>query len=241
MVERVIYGIKEWMADEMYSENDILIYGGGGHAKSVIDLIRASGQFRIVGIVDDGMDVSSTVMDVPVLGGADQLDALFARGVHLAANAVGGIGAPEKRVAVFERLDQAGFRFPALVHPRAYVEPTARVADGSQVFAFAYVGSDSTVGFGCILNYGSITSHDCHLDDYVNLSPGATLAGGVSMGDCTQVGMRATVNLNLTVGSSVRIGNSATVKCNVPDGTIIHAGAVYPPARNPDTQGGNHV
>ncbi len=216
------------MIDSEYPSDELLVFGGGGHAKSVIDMIRAIGKFRIVGIVDDHMDAGSLVLGVPVLGGADLLDEYRQRGVKLAVNTVGGIGKPEIRVQIYNRLRDAGYQFPTLVHPKAFVEPTAILEDGTQVLPLAYIGSDSRIGFGCIINYGAIVSHDCDLAACVNLSPGATLAGGVHVGDRSQIGMRATINLDLFVGSDVRIGNGATVKKNVPDGTIIKAGSIWP-------------
>jgi sugar O-acyltransferase (sialic acid O-acetyltransferase NeuD family) len=219
---------KRGMQVESYSPYHILIYGGGGHAKSVIDLIRAISGYPIAGIIDDALPVDSTILSVPVLGDSSKLEDLASRGLKLAVNAVGGIGQPDVRVKVFERLNQAGYSFPSFVHPRAFVEPSAKIANGVQILPLAYVGSDSQVGFGSIINYGAIVSHDCQLAEYVNLSPGATLAGGVIVGNRTQIGMRATVNLDLEVGSCVRIGNGATVKADVPDGQIVRAGAVWP-------------
>lgn len=216
------------MSDERYSPYHILVYGGGGHAKSVIDMIRAVGGYLIAGIIDDHLPVGTQVLGVSVLGGASQLDELHDQGITLAVNTVGGIGKPDVRVRVFESLDQAGYQFPALIHPRAFVEPTARIAEGTQILPLAYVGSDSKIGFGCIINYGSIISHDCILADYVNLSPGATLAGGVLVGERTQIGMRATVNIDLKIGCDVRIGNGATVKKDVADGEIVRAGTIWP-------------
>ena len=225
----IVCGIKEDMTEEIkFSPYHILVYGGGGHAKTVIDMIRAVGGYLIAGIVDDNLAAGNQVLGVPVLGSSSILDELHDQGVMLAVNTVGGIGKPDIRVRVFERLDQAGYQFPTLVHPRAYVEPTARILEGSQVMPLAYVGSDSQVGFGCIINYGAIISHDCQLADYVNISPGGTLAGGVSVGERSQVGMRATVNINLTIGCDVRIGNGATVKQDVPDGEVIRAGSIWP-------------
>ena len=216
------------MLEEQYSPDHILVFGGGGHAKSVIDMIRAIGGYRIAGIVDDNLPVGSFILNVPVLGSAKLLFELHDQGLNLAVNTVGGIGNPDVRVKVFERLDQACYQFPTLIHPRAMVEPTAKIADGSQVLALAYVGSDSRVGFGCIINYGAIISHDCVLGDYVNLSPGGTLAGGVQVGERTQIGMRATINLDLSIGCEVRIGNGATIKKDVPDGEIVRAGTIWP-------------
>lgn len=216
------------MQPDSFTSDHILIYGGGGHAKSVIDLIRALGVYQIAGIVDDVLPVGSTILSVPVLGKSDLLDDLADHGLKYAVNSVGGIGNPEVRVRVFERLAHAGYVCPHLIHPKAVVEPSAKIAEGAQILPLVYVGSDSDVGFGCIVNYGAILSHDCHIGDYVNLSPGATLAGGVTVGDRTQIGMRVTINLDLEIGHDVRIGNGATIKKNVPDGEIIRAGTIWP-------------
>ena len=118
--------------------------------------------------------------------------------------------------------------FPTVVHPTVYVEPSATLAPGCQLLAFAYVGSDCRVGFGSLINAHAILSHDVVLGQIVNLSPGAMLAGAVEIGDYSQVGMGVTINLHNKVGSRCRIGNGATVKSDVPDGTVIHAGAIFP-------------
>jgi acetyltransferase-like isoleucine patch superfamily enzyme len=44
--------------------------------------------------------------------------------------------------------------------------------------------------------------------------------------------MNATVNLNLTIGSSCIVGNGADIKADVPPGTRVWAGSVWP-LRNP--------
>lgn len=214
--------------DSAFDPTAILVYGGGGHGKSLIDLIRVLGVYHIIGVIDDGIPAGQTILGVPVLGGAESLKEVFQRGVRLAVNAVGGIGNLDIRVKVFQQLAQAGFTCPALVHPTAFVEASARLAPGVQVFPQAYIGSDVQVGFGSIVNTGAIVSHDCILGDYANLSPGALLAGEVHIGAGTLVGMGATINLRVKVGQRARIGNGATVKQDVPDHGIVRAGAVFP-------------
>ncbi len=207
----------------------ILLCGGGGHAKTLIDLIRSLPAYELAGIADDALDLGREVLGVPVLGSTRDLVQLRASGIRCAVNAVGGIGAPEVRWRVFERIIDAGFSQPALVHPSAIVEPTVVLADGVQILANSYVSSASSVGFGSLLNAGVILSHDNHVGRCVNLSPGATCGGNVTIGDFTQIGMRATVNARVTVGSHAMIGNGATVKRDVPDGTRIYAGTIWPP------------
>jgi len=212
----------------------IVIYGGGGHGKSLIELIRSLKTYHIIGILDDGIqssrtnDQPSTIMGISILGGGEKLSELYEQGIRLAVNAVGGIGDIHVRVKIFERLAQHGFACPSLIHPSAYVEPSASLAAGVQVFPHAYIGSEASIGFGAIINTGTIVSHECHIGDYVNLSPGAILAGQVEIGDKVLIGMGVTINIGVKIGSGARIGNNATIKGDVPPNSIIKAGMIYP-------------
>ena len=206
----------------------IIIYGGGGHGKSLIDMIRSLGDLQIHGIIDDGLMVGASILGCPVLGGEDVLSMVYQQGIRLAVNAVGGIGNIQSRVDVFKRLAGFGFNFPILIHPSAVVESSAFLSPGNQVFPHAYIGSETRLGFGTIINTNAVISHDCIVGDYANISPGALLAGGVKIGERTLVGMGVTINLGVTVGPGVRIGNSATVKDDIPPGYIIRAGSIWP-------------
>jgi acetyltransferase EpsM len=218
------------LPDGPFEPQALIIYGGGGHGKSLIDLVHALGTFQLVGLIDDGLEAGTEVMGLSVLGSGRLLSTLAERGLRLAVNAVGGVGDIGSRVRVFERILEAGFTCPTLIHPKAFVEPSARLEDGVQVFPNAYVGSDANVGFGVIVNTGSVVSHDCRLEAYANVAPGALLAGGVIVGEGTLIGMGVTINLNVEIGANARIGNSAVVKQNVPQGAIVHAGATWPPS-----------
>ncbi len=209
------------------SPAEVLVFGGGGHGKAVIDLLRALPAYRVAGVVDDRLTPGDAVMGIPVLPGGD-LKSLYRGGIVLAANAVGGIGDISVRVRVFDRLVEAGFGFPTLVHPTAFVEPSASLAPGAQLFPHAYAGSDAAIGFGVILNYGVGVGHDCVVGDYTNISPGAMLAGAVTIGARVLIGMNATVNIGVRVGEGARIGNGATVKKDVPPGGVVHAGTIWP-------------
>ncbi len=206
----------------------IIVYGGGGHGKALIDLLRSLHIYRIVGIIDDGIPAGESIMGVPILGGSQLLAELHAQGIRQAVNAVGGIGNSAIRIKVFQNLAEAGFSCPAVVHPAAYVENSAGLSPGVQVFAQAYVGSEARLGFGVIVNTGAIISHDCVLENFVNISPGALLAGEVQIGVASLVGMGATINLRVNVGAGARIGNGATVKEDVPAKGIVRAGTIWP-------------
>jgi len=216
------------LPQKAFNSQAIIVYGGGGHGKALIDLLRALRIYRIVGIVDDGIDSDETIMGLPILGGGDILDELHLKGVRQAINAVGGIGDMSIRTKVFQQLAEAGFVCPAVAHPTAFVEPSASLSGGCQIFSHAYVGSESFMGYGAIVNTGAIVSHGCILDDNVNISPGAILAGNVHIGKSTLIGMGVTINLGVTIGKGARVGNGSTIKTDVPDNGIVRAGTSWP-------------
>lgn len=210
-------------------ETRLIIYGAGGHGRSLAALIQKIGIFNLIGFIDDGRIVGKDVLGLPVLGGREKLAELAGEGIRLAVNGVGGIGNLKSRLDVYDLLAESGFLCPTVIHPTAFREDSACLGEACQVMPLAYVGTQVETGFGCIINTGAIVSHDCRLADYVNLSPGATLAGGVIIGEGSLVGMRATVNLNVRIGRHSLIGNGATVKADVPDGGVVPAGTIWPP------------
>ncbi len=214
--------------DVDFDATAVVIYGAGGHGKALIDLVRSMGTYQIVGILDDSAEDDTAIMGVPVLGGGQVLKDLHKKGVRLAINAVGGIGNVSVRVKVFQRIMEAGFSCPAVLHPTAFIEASVELSAGVQVFPHAYVGSEVAVGYGSIVNTGAIISHDCSLGNYVNISPGAILAGEVDVGDGALVGMGVTVNLGAKIGAGARVGNGATVKSDVPAKGVVRAGTVWP-------------
>jgi sugar O-acyltransferase (sialic acid O-acetyltransferase NeuD family) len=205
----------------------LVVFGAGGHAKSLIDLIRSSTDYELLCVADDDPDAAAAVLGVPVVGAAS-LEALREQGVLYAVNAVGGIGRIRSRIEVGRRLDELGFELPPLVDATAFVAASAAVEAGAQVFARAAVCSDAAVGRSAIVNTGAIVSHDCRIGDYAHVAPGALLAGSVEVGEETLVGMGVSVSLGVTIGARSIVGNGAVVNESVPANAVVPAGTVWP-------------
>lgn len=202
---------------------NLVILGGGGHAKMCIDLLKAEGLWNIVGILDSIKGIGDDVLGVPIIGRDtdENMKWLLNEGVDCAVNGIGLIENHKARAGLNARLRFAGFRLPTIVHPRSVVESSARIDAGVQIMAGAIVGSDVTVGDGCILNSGSVVSHDCRIGKDVHIAPGAILAGRVSVGDRTLVGMGTTVYFHVRIGKDVLITNGANVMADVNDGETV--------------------
>ena len=219
----------------LYDPTKVIIYGGGGLSKMIIEAVRVLGTYTIVGIIDDNMPKGTDVIGSPILGGADMLPELFQSGIRTAVNSVGGIGNYKVRLNVFNTLAKAGFVCPAIVHPTAHVDPSAQLAQGVLVLAQSYVSGNARVGMGTLINNSVVVSHDNVLGACVNLSPGAKLAGDVVIDDFAQLGMNVNVNIGVRIGKYARIANGATIKSDVPRGGRVYAGMIYPPRKKTRT------
>ncbi len=210
------------------TNSQILLYGAGGHAKAVLEMVQAIGAFRIAGILDDNAALTGTyVLGIPVLGTRELLPQLVDQGLRLAVNGVGGIIDLNVRLKLFDLLARYGFAFPILRHPRATVEPSAQIFEGVQVFANAYVGSSAILHEKCMINTGAIVSHDCEIGAYTHIAPGALLAGQVHVGEKALVGMGVTTMIGLKIGAGARVGNGAVLLADVPERAIVPAGKVW--------------
>jgi sugar O-acyltransferase (sialic acid O-acetyltransferase NeuD family) len=208
----------------------VVLFGGGGLARTLIELVRAAdGPFEIVGVVDDGLARGTDVLGVPVIGDSAQLAALAGAGLRWAANAVGAVGRMRVRGEISARIAAAGLRGPVLVEPTASVAASAELADGVQVHAQATVSALARVGANTIVNTSAVVSHDCVVGAESHIAPGALLAGEVTIGDGVLVGMGATVPVGVRVGDGAVVGSGATLRGDVPAGEIVRAGAVWPP------------
>lgn len=215
--------VKATVAPSSVNRQKIIILGGGGHSKVCIDILRQAQSFTIAGILDSIQDIGAEVLGIPVIGRDTMPELLKTResGISLAVNGIGLIPDHRNRCKLFERLLEAGFHLPNLIHPKASIEPSAKLGEGNQIMAGAIIGSDVTVGNYCLINSGVVVSHDCIIDDHVHLAPGALLAGAVRVGRNSLIGMGVTIYAKVTIGSNVVIANGANVFHDVPDNTVV--------------------
>lgn len=190
---------------------EIIIIGGGGHAKVLIDLIRTSGRYEIAGILDPLLEIKSTFPDIPVIGNDDMLEELFSNGVRNVCIAVGSIRDNSKRKALYEQVKKIGFVAPHLIHPKTIVSRKAQVADAVQIMAGAIIQAESMIGENTIVNTGSIIEHDCKIGKHVHICSGAIISGGCEIGEGVFIGAGATVIQGIKIGKNSIVAAGAVV------------------------------
>ena len=155
----------------------LVIFGAGGYGQTVADVARQLGRYDSVAFLDDGKQGPE------VLGPCGSF-LQFADGNTQMYPAFGN---NEGRLAWLQKLAEAGIPVPTLVHPTAYVSPTARLAEGVTVLPRAVVNTGCTVCRGCIINCGAIVDHGCTLEEGVHLAPGAIVKAENRIPACTKV------------------------------------------------------
>lgn len=193
----------------------VVILGGGGHAKVVIESLRASG-LRVAAIVDAD-PTPRTVLGVPVVG--DDLALPGLRGQGLSELFV-AIGDNRLRQKLGRKAREQGFVLVNAIHPSAIVSPTAQIGEGVAIMAGVAINADSWVGDLTIVNTGAVVDHDCRLGAACHLGPASALAGGVIVGERAFLGVGARAIPGVAIGADTIVGAGGVVVRDLPDGVL---------------------
>ena len=196
----------------------LLIAGAGGHGCVVAETAQAMGKWERIAFLDDRHEaLAGGMLSLPVLGRLDQAESFRDR----YADIVVAIGDSQPRSQWMQRFSAQGFDLPVLVHPTAWVSPSAGLAGGSVVFAQAAVGTRARVGGGCIINTGATVDHDCVLGECVHVCPGAHVGGDVQIGNQSWIGIGTSIVHCVRIGSCVMIGAGSVVISDVEDNVTV--------------------
>lgn len=203
---------------------DLIVFGSGGHAKVVVEAVRAIEPDRRIAILDDGPGTAGrSVLGIPVAG----TRAWLASNAPAASVAM-GIGNNAARLDLLEWILSQGRRLETVIHPAAIVGATVAVGEGAFLAAGSIAIADARIGRGVILNTACSVDHDCVIGDGAHIGPGARLCGTVKVGARSLVGVGSAVRPGISIGADVVIGAGSAVVSDIPDG-VVYAGC---PARS---------
>ncbi len=200
---------------------NIVVIGGGGHAKVIVSLLKKRDDYRIVGYTD--WEDRGAVLGVPWIGSDTMLSELIRQDPSCsAAIGVGTVGRGSPRKALLEQLRVHGFGLPAIVSPTAVLNESVEIGIATVAFDGTVINSGTAIGECAILNTHSTVDHDCVIGNYVHIAPGVTLSGQVKLGDDVFVGAGATVIHGVAICPHCVIGAGAVVieDCVIP-GTYV--------------------
>ena len=194
---------------------DIILIGGGGHCKSVIDTIKSKQEYNVVGILDLKEKMGHKIDEVEVIGTDDDLYRLFKEGVKRAFLTLGSIGDTKLRRKLYLEASSIGYSFPNIIDKTSIVSNRANLGCGNFIAKGVIVNIGSKIKDNCIINTGVIVEHDCRIGSFCHLGPGATMSGNVVIGEGTHIGTNSTIIQNIEIGKGTIIGAGSVVVRNI--------------------------
>ncbi|WP_460389434.1 NeuD/PglB/VioB family sugar acetyltransferase, partial [Thermus thalpophilus] len=172
----------------------LVVIGAGGHGKVVVATAMEAGMEVLAVLDDDSNKWGSRLLEAPVWGPIFSFSS-FAHETDVGF--VLAIGENKLRKKLATQIQ--GVRWATLVHPKAYVHPSASVGEGTVIFAGAVVQPSALIGKHVIVNTGAVVEHDCKVGDWAHLASGARLAGGVNIEEGAFLGTGGVVILEAVV------------------------------------------
>lgn len=200
----------------------MLLIGGGGHCKSVLDSLLELNEYAEIGIVDKKENVGNSVMGVTIVGCDDDLPTLFRNGYGCAFVTVGSIGNPTLRIRLFKLLSEIGYEIPVIIDNSAKVSKHAKIEKGVFIGKQSIVNAGALIQKGSIINSGTIVEHDCQIGAFSHIAPGTVLGGEVVVGEHSHVGSNATIKQQIHIGSNSVIGMGSVVLHDIDSNTTAY-------------------
>lgn len=184
----------------------IVLIGGGGHCRSVIDVIEQESKYEIIGIVDTKENIGKDILGYKVLGCDDNLEEIH-QACENACITVGHIKSNALRVKLFTKTKELGFSLPVIISPLAYVSKHSFVGDGTIVMHHVLINANARIGKNCIINTKALIEHDVEVEDNCHISTASVLNGGVVVKENTFFGSHATSKQGMEIDGFIKAGS----------------------------------
>lgn len=196
-------------------KNQIILVGGGGHAKACIDVIESDSTWHIKGYLDVKQTFSNSY-GLAYLG--SDLDA--SKFVHEAQFliTVGQLGNSPHREKLFNELKKANVEFAIVKATNAIISKKSIIGNGTIIMYGAILQADTFVGENCIVNDRVLIEHDSIIGNHCHISTGVIINGGVRIGNGVFIGSGSVIRNGITIGNNCVIGMGAVVTKSIGDG-----------------------
>ncbi len=198
----------------------IILIGYGGHAKSIIDSIRQTEEYEIIGYIDKH-SISSEIR-YPYLGKDDILPNIFKSGIYNAVISVGYLGTSNVRDRLYNLVKDIGFCLPVIFDRTAILAENISIGEGTYIGKGVIINTESEIGRMCIINSGAVVEHENKVGDFSHVSVKTVLCGNVTVGDHVFIGANSTIIQGINIRAYSNIGAGSIVLNSVSENMKIH-------------------
>lgn len=195
-------------------QKNLILVGGGGHCKSVID-VAESADYNILGILDMPEDVGKKVLDYTVIGTDDGIPQYVDKAEFVVT--VGFIKNPSTRIKLFNKIKEAGGKLATVIASTAHVSRYAIIGEGTVVMHQAVVNAGAKIGVNCIINTFTNIEHDAIIGNQCHISTGTMVNGDCKVGDRCFIGSQSVLANGITIGEDIIVGAASFVRKSIFD------------------------
>jgi sugar O-acyltransferase (sialic acid O-acetyltransferase NeuD family) len=204
-------------------EKKIVIYGAGGFAREVLQIIKDINKeqdqeiWNPLGYLVDEAYISSDLGSIDWLKSNSNVFVIVA------------VGSSSLRRRICEQIDIISGKdsYATLVHPRAWVGEFVEIGSGSIVCSGALITTNVKIGRNVHVNIGSTIGHDAILGDFVTLNPSVNVSGNVKVEAGCEIGTGSVLIPLIQVDAWSIVGAGSVVTKSLPANVT----AVGAPAR----------
>lgn len=194
-------------AREICKIRKIVIYGCGGHARSIVNTVRELGEDVEIVLVDENAQRGEIILDCRV----EREYELNEKDGYIVA-----VGNNRKRAELYKILQENNKgRCLSVVSEHACIGIDVQIEQGTFVAPNAYIGPQASVGADTIINTGSIIEHEVQIGSHTHIAPHTTVCGRARIGNNVFCGAGSVIIDNIEICDDVMIGAGAVVKKNI--------------------------
>lgn len=201
---------------------NLLLFGGGGHSKSVIDSLLSLNQYDRIGILDLGEKIGSEILGIKIIGSDDDYLKMYEQGFRYAFITIGSMEKTSLRIEINKMIEDVGFIIPNIIDGSAVVSNYATLGKGVYIGKKAVINAGATIDNNSIINTNVVVEHDCKVGKFSQIAPGAVLCGAVHIGNNTFIGAGSVIKQQVKIGSNTIIGMGSVVTKDINSNVVAY-------------------
>lgn len=188
----------------------IAIIGSGHLGQQIAHHIQHDSNDNVVGFFDEYQPKGTLIMNIPILGGNNDILSSFEDKEFDAVVIAIGYKHLAFKTTLYSQL-KGKIPFYTYIHSSAYIDQSAIIGDGVVIYPGVLIDQGVVIGDNTLINVSCTVAHDTHIGSHSFLSPAVAIAGFVSIGEQCIIGINATIIDNLKIESKSQIGGGAVV------------------------------
>lgn len=187
----------------------LILIGGGGHCKSIIEVAESVG-YEIKGILDMPDEVGKEVLPGHKVIGTDDEIPCYVEECDFVVT-VGFIKNPTLRIKLYNKVKTAGGRLATIIASTAYVSKYAELGEGTVIMHHAFVNAGAKIGDNCIINTFVNIEHDAVVGNQCHISTGTMVNGECKIGENCFIGSQSVCANCIEIASDIIVGAGSVV------------------------------